>query len=347
MSNSVIVDSLKDLLPILSGLLGVLGIFNVFKSPSNKLTVWGWFAIVVITISSLSGYYMSRVDRITAEKDKQEAQAKVDNILLELERAKHPIGEVKLAAWSILPDSNPEVLAYKNLIKSKIKDWKKLSLFKKQGDKHNGLQVTTYGLNSEPLLFDVDKDSNLWPKNNYPIVSYIASFYTINICVDLQRVKPENFRPIHGDPNSIDWCTADFIPENNVISYDVQKDKLVVMTQMKYTQGLISSNGKFTSVNDLYDSQMFFRPPSFGGSTVRKYLKQQGASDKILKNEDDKTKLLSGIKLSGVIFSFGGGRDISLSGDNMNRFTNNDGSTFFYVTIPNNERDLNKIRFRD
>ncbi|EFL5723644.1 TPA: hypothetical protein HIF30_003744 [Escherichia coli] len=347
MGSSVVVDALKDLLPILSGVLGVLGVFNIFKSSTNKLTVWGWVAIMVITISAIVGFYLSRVDRYNADKEKDAAQIKINSILIELERAKHPINEVEMTVWSILPDSNREVLDYKNFIKGKVNNWKEKPFFPIRKDKSNDLQATTYGLNNKPINFDIDKKSKFWPKKNFPLLSSMAEFYSVNLCVNMKRINPEDFLPVMGSRPSIDWCTNEFFTTDNTLSYDVEKDEISLITHIKYSNDLINSNGRLTSINDLYGSRIFFRLPFSANALLDGYLKGKGFTDEMLEIGKNKNTLMAQMKLSSVILSFGKGQKIDISGNHMSRYTKADGSTFFFVDIPNKEEDLYKIGLSD
>lgn len=63
MGDAYLFDIIKDMLPVLSGLLGVLGILNVFKTSNNRLSFWGWLAVFVIVISTIATLLLAKKEK--------------------------------------------------------------------------------------------------------------------------------------------------------------------------------------------------------------------------------------------------------------------------------------------
>ncbi|STI48197.1 Uncharacterised protein [Escherichia coli] len=99
-----------------------------------------------------------------------------------------------------------------------------------------------------------------------------------------------------------------FFTTDNTLSYDVEKDEISLITHIKYSNDLINSNGRLTSINDLYGSRIFFRLPFSANALLDGYLKGKGFTDEMLEIGKNKNTLMAQMKLSSVILSFGKGQ---------------------------------------
>ncbi|WP_337029744.1 hypothetical protein [Pantoea agglomerans] len=333
MKTSDFLGFLKDITPLLSAFLGVLGVFNVFKSTGGKLTRWGWSAVVIIIATAISSVITSKIDDSKNQKDKEKMQENFNAILMNLNRVNHPVRGVDLTALVILPDDNNEVIRLKRKVKEAIKSLPKQSY--KSDWKKSPLESTFMKIDGTVINYDIRKGGSLWPDHNYPILSGMLLTYRFNICVKRKPINPKDFKYIQGDFGSYDWCTHSYMPndENNSLTYDVELDKIVLFSKVKFKAEDIKDNGAFTSTDDLPGSQLFFIPPYKDMAFMAPFLKSQGVPDGLIKSELESSVLYKKIKLKSITLSFKPYRELNLSSADFKKLSFND-HFFYYMVIP-------------
>ncbi|MFE4112688.1 hypothetical protein [Kosakonia sp. YIM B13611] len=334
---SIIFDILKDLLPILSGVLGLLGVLNVFKTVHGKLTIWGWFAVILISLSTIGGIFLAKKEKSDSEREKQQLQNKLNRILSDLAKVKQPLGEVELAYWTVLPDSEPEVKAYKEYIKEKIAALPKL---KKAGFRpllNKEIESLVLDGNGNPSIYDINNKSAYWPNEKFPALQSLSKTYSVKLCISLKKIKPEEYQPFVFSSGSVDWCASSVLTPVNIIFYDVKKDKIGYRTKNKYDKGFVRSNGKISSVQDLFGARVFFQPPSLGRSYVKNSLRKNGAPKDVIERHDRVTSILAALQTQGALIDTGTGQSFSIDSKDIKKYTNIDMNTFFYSTLPLND----------
>lgn len=339
-------DFLKYVLPVLSGVVGVLGVLNVFKTPHDRLSLWGWIAVVFIVISTFAGFFITNKEKKDNEFEKRQLQAKLDKLISDVVRVKQPIGDVRLTYWTIFPDSSDEVMKYKKYIKEKISQRKSDDIFSKSPKINKDLVGTMIGLNNEISQYDINKESRYWPSLNFPEISSLVLTFSVSICVSSKRVDLEKFRFLMGKRNGgaeTDWCAAGMPLAENKIFYDVETDKLGLMTTVGYKKDFIYSNGNVTSVRDFYDADLFFGLPSMGSDNLKKYMISRGATKETFKRQERIEKILNGMVTKSLILDVGNGQGFVILGKYLKKNKTQYGRSYFYLTTPVNETEMSKL----
>lgn len=345
-SSDVFINLVKDILPFCGGVLGVLGIFNVFKSSANKLTAWGYLAVAITITTTVASMYLSKRDRLDAEREKLLAQQKINNILAAVNKAKHPLGNVELLAWTVLPNSNANIEKYKEYIKAAIKKRAPDVIYTKHPRINEDLKEDVRDMNGNPLIITIDQKSKYWPKSNFKTMSSISMFFGVNICVNLEKINVSDV--FNGVGKSPDWCTADFLGKDNEIYYDVKRDELGIMTSMKYNNNLIQTNGKFVSVDDFYGSTLFVKLPSINSPYIDHFFKTEiGFTNKHEKEILESDNIISNMTVKSLYIDFGDKRKFSISGDFMKTFMTKEGNKIKYISVPNDDEGMEKIKSYD
>ncbi|MHA0982394.1 hypothetical protein ACR9GO_07160 [Kosakonia cowanii] len=340
---SFIFDTLKDLLPAISGLLGVLGVLNVFKKINGRLAVLGWLAITMIFLSTIGGIILAKKEKSDDEREKKELQQQLNNILADLAKVRRPLSEVELSFWSILPDSDPEVQKYKNYIKQQIKHREKDNIFSSPPKVNRDLSISVLDERGEPHIYDIDEKSKFRPGKDYPILRSLALSYNVSMCISLKEMKPQDFIPMVGGDEKMDWCAFSIMPTSNDIYYDAITDKVGFITRVAYKKDFTQSNGKISSVQDLLGSQVFFRLPAVGGDFLKEHLRRSGASEKTIMHQSQESSFLTGVNVKSLLLDVGNGQTFVINGGKLNKYTQRDGNVFFYIKLPSNEEELRQL----
>lgn len=350
MSDTFWVDFFKYLLPVLSGVLGILGILNVFKTSHNRLSSWGWIAVVIIVFSTIAGFFISKKEKEDNEREKEKLQVKLDRLMFDLVKIKQPIGDVKLTFWSVLPDSIPEVMGYKNYIKDKIKKRVRDNIYSKPPKVDHDLDESGISSNNEVIQYNINNKSKYWPGSRFPELDSIASTFSLTLCINSKRVDLKHLIFVmgaRGDTASLDWCAAGMLSGRSIIFYDVRKDKVGLMTTTEYDKNHIYSNGKITSVRDFYSADVFFSLPSSGSAYINKILISRGASKKTIEFQSRISQIINAITVEDLILDLGNGQSFQISGTHLKKKNTEMGTPYFYLTTPDNDNDMNKLQSKE
>ena len=336
---SFIFDILKDLLPILSGVLGVLGVLNVFKKINGKLTKWGWLAVILILLSTIGGVFLAKKEKSDDEREKQQLQNKLNHILSDLAKVKQPLGEMQLTFFTKLPSSDPEVESYKRYLKKRIANLPKNKGYGFRPKINNNIQTLLVDESGKPITFDIKSDSAYWPDEKFPTIQNVSKAYTLIMCISVKRIKPEEYQSFIYSSRAGDWCSGPVIFPKNTIYYDIKKDELGFRTHFKFRKESIFSNGKISSVQDLFGARVFFRPPTLGRAFIKNQLIKNNASKDAIESHDRITSFLAALQAEGASIDTGSGQDFDINGEDIKKYTGNDMSTFYYSDLPLNDRE--------
>ena len=339
---SFIFDVLRDLLPVFSGFLGVLGVMNVFKKINGRLTLWGWLAIILIFLSTIGGVILAKKEKSDDDLEKKALQDKLNNILNDLAKVRQPLGDMSLNYWSILPNSNSDVVSYKESLKKNIASLAKNRDFKRTLMKNKNISALAIGIDGKPIIYEVSEKSSFWPNNDFLSLRDISIFYKVDMCISASKIKPEQFEPEVKPRGSADFCTRSIFPQENIIFYDVQKDEIGFITRMKFKKQDIRSNGKITSVQDLLNAWIFFQPPTRYLALTKAHIKKTDATKTAIENHDKVSAILNGIRIQSISIDSGSGQRFYIEEKDLRKFTNRSENTFFYLTMPlDSKNDVN------
>ncbi|SCC32597.1 hypothetical protein GA0061071_11355 [Kosakonia oryzendophytica] len=336
---SFIFDTLKDLLPILSGVLGVLGVLNVFKKINGKLTAWGWFAVILILLSTIGGVVLAKKEKADDEREKEQLQNKLNHILNDLAKVKRPLGEVQLTFFTKLPNSDPEVESYKEYLKEKVANLPKGKGYGFRPQLNKDIKSLLLDENGRPIIYDINSDSAYWPDDRFPTLQSASKAYTLIMCISLKRIKPEEYQSYIYSSRSGDWCSGPVIFPNNIIYYDIKQDEVGFRTHIKFKKESVFSNGKVSSVQDLFGARVFFQPPTLARTFIKDRLIKNGASKDAIERHERTTSFFAALQAEGASIDTGGGQDFDINGEDIKKYTGIDMNTFFYSDLPLNDRE--------
>lgn len=192
MGGAYLFDIIKDMLPVLSGLLGVLGILNVFKTSNNRLSFWGWLAVFVIVISTIATLLLAKKEKNDNEREKIQLQNKIDNILRDVAKAREPIGEVSITYWSLLPDSNQLVRKYKDYLNEKARGEVENFSFHNLTKTNKDYFGTTIDLDGKLAVFSIDEKNKYWPSGSFSEIGLLASNFSIMLCINSKHTNAKD-----------------------------------------------------------------------------------------------------------------------------------------------------------
>ncbi|WP_431296764.1 hypothetical protein [Rahnella sp. PAMC 25559] len=342
MSSDFWISTIKFSLSVLTGVLGILGVMNIFKSPSNKLTFWGKLAIWIIILSTLASFFIGYLDGKKSDEEQKELISSNKNLIREIEKSKHPIGDVSLMSWSELPDDDKEVINFKKDIEKYI-----AKTHGQSGDlftfKKNKAISSNSSYKGSPLNYEVQVGSPYLSVKKFPILNSLLSTYSLGICIKADAIDPKKFYVVHGRFDTYDWCAFDMIPQENTLSYDVRTKKVNIITSIKYNKIFFSTNGRITSTIDLYGSQLFLVSSS-GVDINKETLKALDIPD----DQISKMLLVGSLKkntyIRTVIMSFSNGQKINISGEYFKKYVSLQGGIFDYITLPKTDKEIEKLR---
>ena len=347
MGDAYLFDIIKDMLPVLSGLLGVLGILNVFKTSNNRLSFWGWLAVFVIVISTIATLLLAKKEKNDNEREKIQLQNKIDNILRDVAKAREPIGEVSITYWSLLPDSNQLVRKYKDYLNEKARGEVENFSFHNLTKTNKDYFGTTIDLDGKLAVFSIDEKNKYWPSGSFSEIGLLASNFSIMLCINSKHTNAKDVRFIIGARNNLDWGALALLPRTSDIFYDVKKDKIGLATTITYDKKWVYSNGVISSVRDFFGSDVFFVLPSTDSRFLNDYLKSIGAPQTLIESNKIKSEIIAGMSTESVSVKMGDGQRFNISGEHLKKYNSKDGRTFFYIKMPLSEKEVSELETKN
>ena len=262
MDPDTIIAALKVAGSLLGGVLGVMGVLFNFRRPDNRLTGWGVAVLVGIALSAAAAVFGSIAEGYKAKSEAALQSARTVTVLKELSRTIQPITQLEITYWATVPSDIPGVQAYVDRVSKTIEAQKdRLRRFSFANDK--GVHVTSSGPNDEPLTIDLGLHSPLWPRRNEPPVGVVALGFHLDVFIRKAPIEVEDFRPLLGTDGSdvADWLALGRGDITNRLQFDRRTRSFEIFGSSECPKALWHSNGKITSIVDLYGAQLIFVPP--------------------------------------------------------------------------------------
>jgi hypothetical protein len=345
MDPDTVIAALKIAGALVGGVLGVMGVLLNFKRPDNRLTGWGVLVLIGIALSAAAGVFGSIAEAYKAKSEAALQSARTETLLKELSRTVQPITQLEITYWATVPSDAPGVQAYVDRVSKAIeaqKDQLRQLVFLNEED----IQVTAFGLNDEPLTIDLGLHSSLWPRGNEPPVGDVALEFSLSVFLRKTPIKTEDFRAIVGTdgPDVADWL-ATALPSvvggrgRNRLIFDRRTKSLEVFGTSEFPKAMWHSNGKITSIVDLYGAQLIFLPPN--ALNVRLPPKwAQFVRPKV-------AELTRTLNLKTVVLKFREGRSLWISGKALKKSEFKGGYPAFSIVLPTDEAGFIKLVSRD
>lgn len=272
----IVIAALKVIGALLGGVLGVLGVLFNFRQSDNRITGWGIVILVGIVISAAAGIFGSIVEGYKAKSEAALQSTRTEALLKEVSRAIQPITQLKITYWFKLPSEAPGVPAYVDRVSKSIEaqlgqlptmvtssedEAKANPLIALSKDVH----VTASGINDEPLTIDLGLHSPLWPRGKEPPVGLVTLDFHFKVFIKKTPIAPAEFLPVIGTdtPDAADWIATSSLaidPNRNRLTFDRRTKSLVIFGTADFPKEFWYSNGKITSIVDLYGAQLVLVP---------------------------------------------------------------------------------------
>jgi hypothetical protein len=139
-----------------------------------------------------------------------------------------------------------------------------------------------------------------------------------------------------GDGSS-DFGASTLLPsKDRYLDWDLRKRQLLVVARDEFDKDFWKTDGKITSVVDLYGAQIFLHPT--------------GSVDFELPGipqDKDALEILREMSLKRISIDFGQGRSIWINGKQFKKSRYKDDSPVFSVILPKNETEFTKLATPD
>ena len=245
---------------LLGGALGILGLLVNFKRSNNRISAWGVVVLVGIIVSALVGVFGSIVESHKAKSQAAQQATRTEQLLRELSRAIQPITQLEMTYWVYLPSDVPQARGYlaevSKGIEARIKSLRR-ETFVKPND--GGIHITASDQNDEPLSIEIGHKSALWPRGKDAEIATLVGSYKFDVFIRKTPIAEEKFEPVYGaDGRYADWVAVTLLPTRPSLVLDRRRGRLQVVGSSEYNKSMWFSNGKITSITDLYGSQFFW-----------------------------------------------------------------------------------------
>jgi hypothetical protein len=340
MDSDIVIAALKVTGALVGGVLGVLGVLFNFKRPDNRITGWGIVVLAGIAISAAAGVFGSIVEGYKAKSEAALQSIRTETLLKELSRTVQPITQLEITYWAKLPSEAPGVPAYVNRVAKAIeaqKDQLRTITFRDDKDIH----VTASDINDEPLTIDLGIHSPLWPRGKEPPVGDVTLNFGLTVYIKKIPIAPEEFLPVIGTdaPESADWIAMTLPPtrQRNRLIFERRTRSIEIFGSAELPKNLWHSNGKITSIVDLYGAQLVLVPP-LNIKLPQRYSRFA---------RPEVAHLSEMLDLTTIVLKFREGRSIWISGGTLKKTKVKGGYPAFSTVLPPDEAGFLKLISRD
>jgi hypothetical protein len=329
MGSEIIIALLKAAGTIIGGVLGVVGLVTNFKNRNAGVLV-----LLGIVLAAIIGTGSSIVEGYKAKSDSSEQLVRTEHLLNELARSIQPITKLSACYWMEIPPGNKAIDSYiKRLsagIETRIETLRDISHIPRD----TGLSIVASDIDDEPINIEINNKSDLWPQGDEAFIGVTAQFLLLSVIILRKPTNLETFRPIRGAAN-LDFSADGLIPDHSVLSWDRKKQRLYVVARMEFNKGLWETNGKITSLVDLYGSQILLLPANSSDFVLPKRYAP-------LRNIEVET-LDRSLALKTISLTFAEGRSIWISGKIFMKTKYGFGYPIFSVTLPRDEAEFRQF----
>ncbi len=147
----------------------------------------------------------------------------------------------------------------------------------------------------------------------------------------------------HGGDGTLDWCAMGLMSGQSDLFYNVEKDKVGLMTSVNYKKPFVYSNGKITSVRDLLGANVFFVLPASIIDQMDDLLISQGATKRNLEFQREVTRIINGMNISTVLVDLGNGQGFQIGNEFLKKNISKLNAPYFYLTMPKDEAGMYKL----
>lgn len=321
---------------LVGGALGVLGLFFNFRRPNNRISGLGAVVLAGIVVSAVVGVVGSIVEAHKAKLQATQQAARTERLLRELSRAIQPITQLEMTYWVYLPSNAPQVRGYladvSRGIEARIESLRREVFFKPDD---GGIHITASGLGNEPLSIKIGHKSALWPRGKDADIAALVGSFTFNVFIRKTPIAEENFEPvIAADGRYADWIAITFLPARSDLVFDRRRGRLEIFGSSEYRKPLWHSNGKITSIIDLYGSQLLLVSP----------LGTQQLPERFKKYARPRLPELSRlVDVKTIVLSFSEGRDMWIDGGAFKKVASRFGNSVFSIILPSDDEGFRRI----
>ena len=336
MDPDIVVIAVKITGALLGGALGVLGILFNFKRSNNRITGWGVVVLVGIVASAAVGVLGSIVEGYKAKSESTQQAARTERLLRELSRAIQPITQLEITYWVWLPSEAPRVRGYLSEVSRGIEariEGLRREVFVKPND--GGIHITTLGLGDEPWTIEIGPKSALWPHDKDSDIAALVVSLTFNVFIRKTSIAEENFEPMMAtDGRYADWIAMAILPDRSNLNFDRRNGRLEIFGTTEYKKPLWKSNGKITSITDLYGAQLFLLPPWYETRLPHRFKKHERSG---------LAELSRLIDLKTILLKFSEGREMWIDGKAFKKVKSKVGRPLFSIIPPVDDEGFRRL----
>lgn len=319
--------------------LGVIALFGDFRNSQGGLTKSGRATLLGLALSLIAAVVGVILENSKAKNDAKEQSQRTELLLTEVSRAVQPLGATSLQYNFELSSEVPVVAKYIEYIRDKVAVGK-LKIDDPVYLNSIGINIVSVGHNGEPLTVDVKRDGQFWPGEEARDLAIFLSSFRPALAFYREPIAPKKFYLVYGgvrDAPDLMLANTDF-NYHPTLSYKVKERKLYVSGVINFSEILKYSNGKISSVPDLYGSQFIFWFSLLDVSKIAPHLSKFASSKSLLINES--------LKIDYVVYNFGSGRKIWLNYSKLLRSNIGDDIVYSFV-MPKNDVGLRLLSSYD
>lgn len=341
LDTEIIITTFKVAGAIIGGVLGVVGVLFNFKDQDGRITRWGVIVILGIALSAVVGIVTSITEGFKGRLEAAQQAARTEQLLTGLTRLMQPISDVEISFWVKLPPEAPLVRSYLKKLSKEVE--RRAPELKKIFPIDQNFHVTSEDRDGSWTI-TIGQKSKSWPSGDEFAIGQLARSFNFSLHLRKNPIDAEHFDSVIAvDDGRSDWI-AGSLPLNphNHLSYKPKTGDLEIGGHADYNKQFWHSNGKITSVEDLYGAQLFLIPP---------YSMHVEIDPSLPYSKNDITQTLEELShlivIEGVILTFGPGRQISIDGKAFKKSRYKYGYPAFSIILPNNAKAFESIRPRE
>jgi hypothetical protein len=182
------------------------------------------------------------------------------------------------------------------------------------------------------LSVEIKPESDLWPRDDEAVIGNAARFFSLSVDIFKKAIAPEEYWPVNG---ASDFGVLSIMPKRSVLDWDRRKKRLIVVGETQFDKTFWKTNGKITSIVDLYGAQLLLFPP--GSHDV-----ELPVNFAAFQNEKQ-TELSRSVNLKTIMLDFGDGRSFWVKGKSFKKSAYRGGYPVFSVTLPSDAKEFEEF----
>lgn len=331
---------------ILAGGFGLLGLLTKYRDEAGRITRWGRVALVGVVVSTLVAVSAQALEAVRKSRESKASAQRTERIIAEVMRAVHPLTDIELTSWILLPWDHAEVRGYRARVEPQLRridaEWDgnafkqprscgRLSCFAGNQQSHAITAKTVAEFSTKVISFG--SKSPLFPRETSESPPRHLTRTQIHIAIYKDHIDPTHFMAMwsgSSDPVDLRFSVRSDDPK---LTYELAHQKMILYLTGKARPRPEMSKGTIVAIPDLAGTQMIVS------------LVPGSMSQRELEALPRVSEVRYALELRSVLMRFGDRAIVLASGDDTVGFhTSADGFPLWSYVFPSKLEELGTPR---